>query len=121
MRALRGTRRVCRACAARFYDLSRERIICPSCGARHVPDALPIPPEAGARRARFTNKTDWRGRSFKPADAEQGDVAPEVLAAEDTTEGLSPGANEDVVLDEEADGTDTSGLLGHHESEPKER
>ena len=32
-----------------------------------------------------------------------------------------PGPNDDVVLEEEPDEADISGLLGHHESEPKER
>jgi uncharacterized protein (TIGR02300 family) len=120
MKALRGTKRVCQACAARFYDLSREPIVCPSCGAHYLP-APPMAAEGAARAGRFTNKTDWRGRSFKPPDAER-DVAPEVAAAEDATEeALVPAPNEDAVLEEEPDEADISGLLGHHESDPKER
>ena len=122
MKALRGTKRVCHACAARFYDLSREPIVCPSCGAHYVPDAPPMAAEAGARAARFTDKTGWRGRSFKPPDPEP-DVAPEaVRSTEDANEeALIPVPNEDVVLEEEPDEADISGLLGHHEAEPKER
>jgi uncharacterized protein (TIGR02300 family) len=119
LKALRGTKRLCHACETRFYDLSRNPIVCPSCGALHAPDAPPTVPEAGARAARFTDKTGWRGRSFKPPEPEP-DGAPEVAPAEDATGALSPGPNEDVVLDEEPDEADLSGLLGHHESEPKE-
>lgn len=28
-----GTKRVCQSCGARFYDLGRSPIVCPSCGA----------------------------------------------------------------------------------------
>ena len=28
-----GTKRVCQSCGARFYDLARTPIVCPSCGA----------------------------------------------------------------------------------------
>jgi uncharacterized protein (TIGR02300 family) len=122
MKALRGTKRVCHACAARFYDLSRERIVCPSCGARYVPDAPPVPPKAGTRAARATDKTASRGRSFELPDPEP-DIPPEVASTEDANEeALAPAANDDVVLEEEADEADISGLVGHHEADdPKER
>ena len=118
-KALRGTKRVCDACAARFYDLSREPIVCPSCGVHYVPDAPPVAAEAGARSARFTDKTGWRGRSLKHPEP---DVAPEAVAStEDANEeALIPAPSEDVVLDEESDEADIPGLLGHHEADPKE-
>jgi len=122
MKALRGTKRVCHACAGRFYDLSRAPIVCPSCGAQYVPDAPPMAAEAGTRSARFTDKTGWRGRGFKPPDPEP-DVAPEAASAEDANEeALVPAPSDDVVLEEEADEADISGLVGVPESDdPKER
>jgi uncharacterized protein (TIGR02300 family) len=119
MKALRGTKRVCHACAARFYDLSREPIVCPSCGAQYVPDAAPVAAEAGARAGRFTDKTGWRSRSFRHPDP---DAAPEgASTADGGEEAPVPVAHEDVVLDEEPDDADISGLVGHDESDPKER
>jgi uncharacterized protein (TIGR02300 family) len=121
MKALRGTKRVCHACAARFYDLARDPIVCPSCGGHYVSDALPMAPEAGARAARSVGKTGWRGRSFKLPDPEP-DVAPEIASAEDANEEAPmPARNDDIVLDEEPDEADISGLLGHHEPDQKER
>jgi uncharacterized protein (TIGR02300 family) len=122
MKALRGTKRVCPACAARFYDLSRKPIVCPSCGAHYVPEAAAMAPEAGTRSARSTDTTGWRGRSFKPTDPEP-DVAPEVASTEDANEeALVLAPNDDVVIEEEPDEADISGLVGHHESDdPKER
>jgi len=32
-KAARGTKRACQSCGARFYDLNRDPIICPICGA----------------------------------------------------------------------------------------
>lgn len=121
MKAMRGTKRVCQACAVRFYDLSRELIVCPSCGAHYLPVAAPVIAEAGTRAARFTDKTGWRGRGFKRPDPEP-DAAQELAASEDATEkALVPVANEDAVLEEEPDEGDITGLLGHREAEPKER
>ncbi len=103
MKALRGTKRVCQACAVRFYDLSREPIVCPSCGAHYVPDAAPMVAEAGARAARFTGKTGWRGRRFERPDPEPR-AALEVAAPEDVTEeAIIPVPKEDAVPEEEPD------------------
>ncbi|MEZ5774542.1 MAG: TIGR02300 family protein [Hyphomicrobiaceae bacterium] len=35
-KAARGTKRTCRSCGSRFYDLNRDPIACPICGAEHV-------------------------------------------------------------------------------------
>jgi uncharacterized protein (TIGR02300 family) len=31
-----GTKRTCGKCGARFYDLNRDRAVCPQCGTRQV-------------------------------------------------------------------------------------
>jgi uncharacterized protein (TIGR02300 family) len=38
-----GTKRTCHSCGARFYDLRRDRIICPVCGAAYDSDRQPRP------------------------------------------------------------------------------
>lgn len=116
---MRGTKRACQECGVRFYDLLREPILCPSCGARHAAEAPPVVVEGGARAARFRDNAGWRGRSFRRPDAEP-DAAPEIAAAEDAAE-EAPGSNDDVVLvEEEPDEADISGLLGDREAEPRE-
>jgi uncharacterized protein (TIGR02300 family) len=35
-----GTKRSCPSCQTRFYDLSRDPIVCPKCGASFVPEQL---------------------------------------------------------------------------------
>jgi uncharacterized protein (TIGR02300 family) len=122
MKATRGTKRVCQACATRFYDLARAPIVCPSCGAHHVPEAPVLIAAGGTHAAGFTDKTGWRSRRVKRlADPEaEPDVAPEVAATEDAPDD-APAPNDDVVLDEEPDEADISGLLDPHDMEPGER
>jgi uncharacterized protein (TIGR02300 family) len=35
-----GAKRICNSCGTRFYDLMRDPIVCPSCGAEFDPEAL---------------------------------------------------------------------------------
>jgi len=35
-----GTKRICQSCSAPFYDLRRDPIICPKCGATFDPEAV---------------------------------------------------------------------------------
>jgi uncharacterized protein (TIGR02300 family) len=35
-----GTKRTCQSCAAHFYDLRKDPIICPKCGATYDPEAI---------------------------------------------------------------------------------
>ncbi len=66
-----GTKRLCRSCGARFYDLRRKPIVCPKCDAAHDPDPADKP---------------RRGTAPEPAPnpepaAEQRQAAPSVAAA----------------------------------------
>jgi len=47
-----GTKRICPSCAARYYDLRHDPIVCPKCGTHYDPEALlktrrkaPVQPE----------------------------------------------------------------------------
>jgi uncharacterized protein (TIGR02300 family) len=35
-----GTKRTCQSCAAHFYDLRKDPIHCPKCGATYDPEAI---------------------------------------------------------------------------------
>lgn len=45
-----GTKRVCLSCGARFYDLNRESIVCPSCGTPYDATANAKPRRTRAAR-----------------------------------------------------------------------
>jgi uncharacterized protein (TIGR02300 family) len=128
-KALRGTKRQCVECEVRFYDLKRAPIVCPACGVEHKPVAVPVF-EIGAKPA--GGKSAWRSKSFKrpapvvevePEAAEPADAEAAVTeeAEEETVVAAEPGAEDDIVLEQEADDTDVSDLVGLDEQEPKER
>ena len=86
-----GTKRVCVACGARFYDLTKAPAVCPKCGTEQPPDQ-PRPRRPGG------NVVEER-RVKKVPVAEDVDV--EVETAEDEAEeGVLEDASE---LEDDAD------------------
>jgi uncharacterized protein (TIGR02300 family) len=71
-----GTKRVCVACGARFYDLQKTPAVCPKCGTEQPPD------QPRSRRPGGNVTEDKRPK--KPAVADDADV--EVEATEDETD-----------------------------------
>jgi uncharacterized protein (TIGR02300 family) len=126
-KATRGTKRSCLSCEVRFYDLARDPIVCPACSAVFTPVVQPV--YDVTVRSTSGGKTGWRSKTFKRpdaavpvADAEEAAV-PEAVVAEDAVEEApSAGADDDIVLEQEADDGDVSGLVDHDvEEEPKDR
>lgn len=86
-----GVKRVCQTCGARFYDLQKDPIVCPSCGATFDPEIV--------------NRTR---RRTKPAPVEK---KPAVVAdEEDTVE-----VDEETEVDDDAvtddDDEESEGLI----------
>jgi len=125
-KAMRGTKRVCQACQVRFYDLARDEIVCPACGVLYTPVALQ--PVEARRGAAGSGKTGWR-QSFKrpgPAIAEPDAPAvvsddPEVEVAGEETADAAAAPEDDIVLEQEPDDGDVTGLVDVDIEEPKER
>ena len=93
-----GTKRLCGNCGAKFYDLSKDPIVCPKC------NTLFVPPVATRTRAEAASV---------PSSAEEEVAAPEVAEAEfvsledadKESEGakvVAEGADEDVEVDDES-------------------
>ena len=128
-KAVRGTKRVCPACEVRFYDLAREVIVCPSCGAPYTPPSPPVAePDAGT--SPFTGKSRWHGRSpWRPAPASRADsqpsTSPEVAASaeqgEEAESAPEVDTEDEIVVDQDPDDADVSGLFDHDAEEPKEQ
>jgi uncharacterized protein (TIGR02300 family) len=123
-KAARGTKRLCDACQVRFYDLLRVPIVCPSCGAQHTP-MVQHAAEVG-RRSSDSRKSTWRQNIEKPRPVPDAAIAadPEVAAGEElemaTENAAEPIADDEIVLEHEADDGDVSGLVDHDVEEPKE-
>ena len=115
---MRGTKRTCRSCAVPFYDLARDPIVCPACGAQYALEVEPAPAEV--RGPAFARRSGW-SRGF----VRQGPVAPAVADELTDSEAAAPikedgeGGeaapevvhDEDVGLEQEHDDSDVSGLL----------
>ena len=114
-RAQRGTKRTCQSgtCGSRFYDLNRNPILCPICGATFVATASPAPAgaaDAGPRRPA-------RKPEFVPAEAspELPEAATDdaLIEVEGTDEPIAAGEDEETFLEQEEDeGGDVSGIIG---------
>jgi uncharacterized protein (TIGR02300 family) len=111
-----GTKRLCGHCGAKFYDLLKERIVCPKCATVFVPPRAA--PASSPRRG-------LEPRRPRPAEAAQVVEVEEVEDAEDTGEAVavdgqdekidadeSTGAVELIVPDELDDDQDVGGILG---------
>ena len=126
-KAVRGTKRVCPACEVRFYDLARTVIVCPSCGAPYTPPSPPVAePDAGTS----PSKSRWHGRSpWRPAPASRADsqpsTSPEVAASAEQEEEAESApevdTEDEIVVDQDPDDADVSGLFDHDAEEPKEQ
>jgi uncharacterized protein (TIGR02300 family) len=119
---MRGTKRVCQSCAVPFYDLSRDPIVCPSCGAHYALDARPAQDETGASAA-FARKPPWgqgfRGQHRATADepAASEPAAPLKEDGEENEAVTETEADEDLHLEQEQEDTDVSDLLNREDDE----
>jgi uncharacterized protein (TIGR02300 family) len=101
-----GQKRVCGSCAAKFYDLSRNPILCPKCGTEFDLSAVVKP-----RRARAVAED-------KPAKAKKAPKLAEVAAAEPEADGDEVAV---VADDEEEEGViEDASELGEDEDDMAE-
>ena len=119
-----GTKRTCPSCAARFYDLLKNPIVCPKCGANFVaasvlPSKGDMPAMAPAPKPREVETDDVEVADVELVsleDAEAPDVADDDAAGiEDVDLGEDAAdteAEDDTFLvEEEEEGDNMSGLL----------
>jgi uncharacterized protein (TIGR02300 family) len=124
-----GTKRLCSNCGAKFYDLSKDPIICPKCHttmavaaltARSRPEPAPAPRPAAARQeeAVVPETQDAEFVSLEDADAEaQGKKGEVVEGAEDDIE--IDESLDDAALIEEQEETDddVTDIIGEREDD----
>lgn len=81
-----GTKRTCQSCAAHFYDMRKDVINCPKCGANYDPEAV-----LKSRRGRVVEKLTPVKPVPEPvaeveAEAETEEIGEEEEVIEDTSE-----------------------------------
>jgi uncharacterized protein (TIGR02300 family) len=107
-RQRRGTKRTCKTCEQRFYDLTRDPTVCPMCKASLPLTSFLAPPEP--QRGTYYgswSRTAPRARPIEVVSA----VAPDPEQQLDEGSGEMPTA-EDTILEQEDEGeSDVSDLL----------
>lgn len=112
----RGTKRTCQSneCGARFYDLSRNPIICPICGTIYELASSPltaavVPEDKEAKKPRKTAEFD--GEKMEDEASSEEDVADDIPDLEESDETIG-GADDETFLEEEEEGGDVTGIIG---------
>jgi uncharacterized protein (TIGR02300 family) len=118
-----GTKRLCGNCGAKFYDLSKEKIVCPKCGTVFVVVAPPVRARAEPAAPRPVAKApvvvapetqDAEFVSLEDADAEaQGTKIP--ADAAEGEEEIEAGETSDdaAFIEEQEDGDpDVTDIIG---------
>jgi len=93
-----GTKRICAGCAAKFYDLGKDPIVCPTCDTVYV--VAPPPPPRGGRghapRGAYDAKAETAiGSTLNAADAPASDEAEHADGTEDTEVGAAEDETDD--------------------------
>ena len=121
-----GTKRLCQACGAKFYDLQRAPIICPKCGveadregplkSRRSRGAAPKPAEAPKKPAKPVKaETDGEDSEELP----EADLADAELPEADLDDDVSDDNDDDLIEDTSELGDDDMGdvVAGKDEDE----
>jgi uncharacterized protein (TIGR02300 family) len=130
-KAERGTKRTCQnpECGSRFYDLSRDPVVCPICQTVYQiepdPAAIAAAAEAvAAERAsarKVPKKPVYPVEAAKPEDAPDADSEDALGAIEGDDEPAVTEEDETFLEAEEEDGTDMSNIIGGPVAEDDEQ
>jgi uncharacterized protein (TIGR02300 family) len=134
-----GTKRLCTNCGAKFYDLSKDPIVCPKChtvlelaavSARSRPEpaaavaarAAPPPPEEvvapETQEAEFVSleEADAEAQGKKPGEGEAAEGGDEEIEIED-----EPMDDATFIEEQEEGDEDVTDIIGDVEDEEEER
>lgn len=100
-----GTKRTCLSCGTKFYDLNRDPILCPKCGAPFIVAAL------SRLRAEAKDEDEGdlpiaAGADFVPLEAVDGEDPSKVVPDDIEIEDAVIGDDDDTFLEPEEDEDD---------------
>lgn len=113
----RGTKRTCQnaVCGQRFYDLTRDPIMCPMCGANYNISISPAAMAAAAAEEKAARKAAKKPVFVAPevvtddaALVDGADVIPEIEGVEEPAAGEA----DETFLEEEEEEGDVSNIIG---------
>ena len=102
-----GTKRICTGCAAKFYDLGKDPIVCPTCDTVYV-IAPPAPVRGGRHGATPRSMYDPKAQTANAMGTLKEADAPGVADDAEDKEDAEDGA-EVAGIEDEADGTQEAG------------
>jgi len=102
-----GTKRICSGCAAKFYDLGKDPIVCPTCDTVYV-IAPPAPVRGGRHGATPRSMYDPKAQTANAMGTLNEADAPGVADDAEDKEDAEDGA-EVAGIEDEADGTEEAG------------
>ena len=94
----RGIKRICQGCGALYYDLDKDPIICPKCGAEFDPEAI--------LNSRRTRPLVPDNKENQQSDNEETDNPGDIDEVETTIEDDEGDDVGDILPDVEVDGED---------------
>jgi uncharacterized protein (TIGR02300 family) len=118
-----GTKRTCPSCAARFYDLLKNPIVCPKCGVTFIAATLlpsksdmPPPPPKPREVVKEAEEHTGEVELVSLEEVEEPGQEDETAAIEDVdlgeeAEDAEGDENDAFLEEEEEDGGDVAGLL----------
>ncbi|MBV8446428.1 MAG: TIGR02300 family protein [Hyphomicrobiales bacterium] len=108
-----GTKRQCRSCGNRFYDLNRDPILCPKCGAVfQLQDIKPISPEVGEAAAEDETKLEAAtGPEIVSLEEAEGTTTDKAIETDDEVEAAEDSGADEAFLEEEEEGDDDVSTL----------
>ncbi len=105
-----GTKRVCQSCSTKFFDLNKDPIHCPKCGAVFQAAALPRATVAAAAVKDEDTEADPMAAVLVPLEEADGDKA--AAAGGDDAETEDDETPDDTFLEEEEEeNDDVAGLI----------
>lgn len=118
-----GIKRQCLSCGAKFYDLNRDPILCPKCGAHFQVQQLVRRGEAAKVADDDDAAVDPVGAVLVPLEEAEGDTPDKDLPGDDIDLGEDIGGDDDdtfLETEEEEDDGDVSDLIGSDIEEDEE-
>jgi uncharacterized protein (TIGR02300 family) len=103
-----GAKRQCQSCATKFYDMNKDPIVCPKCGAIFQVAALSRVAARVAEEEAESENENVDTVSLEEVEAEE--TAAEAIDVEDEVE-LDSEGDDDTFLEEEEGEDDVSGLI----------
>ena len=107
-----GTKRQCRNCANRFYDLDRDPITCPKCGTVfHLQEPKPAAPVGEAAADEDAKLETTAGPELVSLEEAEAGTPDKALDTEEEVEAVEGDGGDETFLEEEEEGDDDVSAL----------